>query len=251
MTISGFEKLAIVESTKALAENAGNFSAHRQLASVYADLPRHDIARVSEALQAQIRQPVSLSSVSPQLGTDNLAINRDTGPARAGANEYNALFNRNDTRIQLDGVIGGLDTIGDQFVFSALQNNISYAFSQLHYETDGFVENDAAEKDIYELLVHGQTAPGTSIQLNVKRSDVSIGQTFIPFSEFATPTTILERSDTLRASGHHLLDDGHSWIWSAVVEDRERAGSELSGRRAFPEFRRDSLCAGVPVLGSC
>jgi ferric-dicitrate binding protein FerR (iron transport regulator) len=219
----GFEKLAIAESAMALAENAGNFSAHRQLARAYADLPRHDIARVSEALQAQIRQPVSLASTGPQLGTDNLVINRDTGPARPGTNEFNALFNRDDVRVQVDGVVGGLDTIGEQFVASALSGNFSYSLSQLHYETDGFLENDASTKDIYDVLVHGQVTPQSSIQLEVKRSDFTSGQTIFPFDEFPIPTTIAEDSDTLRVSGHHVFGAATDWIWSAVVEDRERA----------------------------
>ena len=225
----GFEELAIVESAKALGENAGNSSAHRELASAYANLPRHDIARVSEALQAQIRQPVTLSPISPQLTTDNLVINRNTGPARTGTSEFNALFNKDDVRILFDGIVGGLDTFGDQFVASGLLNNFSYALSQLHYETDGFVENDAAVKDIYDLLLHGQISPSASVQLDAKRSEFSIGETFFPFDEFPLPTTIIERSDSLRASGQFLLASGASWIWSAITEDRTRAV------RSFPD----------------
>jgi Tfp pilus assembly protein PilF len=218
----GFEKLAVVESTRALAESPGNYSAHRQLASAYANLPRHDIARVSEELQAQIRQPVSLSYVGPQLGTDNLGISKDSGPARPGTNEFNALFNRNDVRAQFDGVVGGRDTFGDQFVASMLADKFSYTLNQLHYETDGFVENDAAEKDIYGLLVHGQVTAGSSFQLEAKRSDLEVGETFASFDEFAFPVTIGDRSDTIRLSGYHDLETGGNWIWSGIVENRER-----------------------------
>ena len=116
----GFEKLAIVESTKALSADSGNYSAHQQLAGAYGSVPRHEIARVSEALQAQIRQPVSLATIGPAVSTDNLAISRDTGPARPGTNEFNALFNQDDIRVQFDGIVGNLDTYGDQFVASAL-----------------------------------------------------------------------------------------------------------------------------------
>lgn len=225
----GFEKLAIVESIKALAQNSGNYSAHQQLASAYADLPRHEIARVSEALQAQIRQPVSLASMGPQLNTDNLTISRDTGPARAGANEFNVLFNQNDLRFQFDGIAGNLDTYGNQFAASALVDKVSYTLSQLHYESDGFADNSAAEKDVYDFIVHGQISPGSTVQADIKRSEFSVGQTFFPFDEFPTPTTIIERSDTLRLSGHQLVDTGGDWIWSAVTEDRDRAV------RSFPD----------------
>ena len=98
-----------------------------------------------------------MSPVDPLLSTDNLAIIRDTGPSRPATNEFNALFNRNQVRWQVDGLAGGRDTFGDQFVVSALSDNVSYTLGQLHYETDGFVDNDAAEKDIYDLL---HTWPG-------------------------------------------------------------------------------------------
>jgi Tfp pilus assembly protein PilF len=220
----GFEKLAIVESAKALAENAGNDSAHRQLAGAYGNLPRHDIARVSEALQAQIRQPVSISPVAPQLDTDNLAIVRDTGPSRPGTNEFNLLFNQDQTRVQFDGVVGGRNTLAEQFLISGLANTVSYSLSQLHYKTDGFVDNDAAEKNIYDLFVQDQISTNASVQVDAKRSDFKVGQTFFAFDPVsATPTTIIEHSDAFRFSGHYVLDAGNDWIWSAVVEDRNRA----------------------------
>ena len=167
--------------------------------------------------------------MGPNLNTDSLLINSNTGPARPGTNEFNALFNRNDVRLQFHGIVGGLDTYGDQFVASALKDNFSYTLSQLHYETDGFIENDAAERDIYDLLVHGQVTQSTSIQLDLKSSDLSSGQTIYPFSDTPFPTTILEQSDTLRVSGHHMLDSGSNWVWSAVAEDRKRAV------RSFPD----------------
>jgi Tfp pilus assembly protein PilF len=226
----GFEKLAVIESTKALAANAGNYSAHRQLASAYANLPRHDIARVSEALQAQIRQLVSVAAVEPLLSSDNLAIIRDTGPSRLATNEYNVLFNRNQIRWQIDALAGDRDTFGDQVVVSDLIDDFSIALGQLHYETDGFVENDAAEKNIYDLFLHAQVTPKLSLQMDAKRTDFSVGQTFFAFDPtVATPTTIEEESKSFRFSGHYMLDSGDDWIWSVIAEDRE--GEVLS----FPD----------------
>lgn len=245
----GFERLAIGESTKALSVSPGNSSAHHQLASAYANLPRHDIARVSEALQAQILQPVSISSVSPLLGTDNLAINRDTGPARSGVNEFNSLFNQNGLQIQIDGIVGGLDTFGNQFVASALVDRISYTLSQVHYETDGFVDNDAVERDNYGFLVHGQISPNSSIQLDVKRSEVSIGETLVPFDEFPSPTTILEQSDTVRASGHHVLDNRGDVVWSGIVEDRDRAVRSFPDGGLYFESDANPYAAEVQYMG--
>jgi tetratricopeptide (TPR) repeat protein len=219
----GFEKLAILESTKALAVNAGNHSAHRQLAAAYANLPRHDIARVSEALQAQIRQPVSVSPVDPLLATDNLLILREIGPTQLGANEFNLLFNREQLQFSVDAILGNRDTSGYQAVLSGLENRLSFAASALRYETDGFIENDAAEKRVYDIFVHGQVSDTSSVQLDIKRSDSEVGQTFSSFDpQFADPTTILEESDSARLSGHHVINPGADWVWSAAYEDRQR-----------------------------
>ena len=63
----GFEQLALVEGWKSLDADPGNFSAHRFLADTYATLPRHEIARVSELLQSQLRQPINITPVQPRL----------------------------------------------------------------------------------------------------------------------------------------------------------------------------------------
>ncbi len=219
----GFEKLAIFESTKAIAESAGNYSAHNLLATAYANLPRHDIARVSEVLQSQIRQPVSIASASPLLSMDNLAILRNTGPSQIGSNEFNELFNRNGVRLDFDGVIGDEGTLGNQLQISALEGTWSGTLGQLHYETDGFAENEAAEKDIYELFVQKQVSWKSSIQVDLKRTDFSIQETFFRFDpDNPLPVTIGEDADSYRISGHHETSAGSDWIWSAIYEDRYR-----------------------------
>ena len=219
----GFEKLAVVASTKSLDEDFGSSSSHRLLAESYFNLPRHDIARVSEALQAQIREPLSLPQADPQLSTDNLAILRDTGPARLGTNEFNLLFNRDQMQLQLDGITGSRATIGDEFVVRGLAENTAFAISQLHYQTEGFLENDAAQKNIQDLFVHTQIFPDASIQMDVKHTDFQLGETFFSFDPtFISPTTILEYSDSFRLGGRLNVDTTADWIWSAIYEDRNR-----------------------------
>ena len=45
----------------------GDYSGHRFLADTYSALPRYDVARVSELLQAQLLQPINITPVQPQL----------------------------------------------------------------------------------------------------------------------------------------------------------------------------------------
>ena len=67
---SGIRQLGILESAQALAENVGNHSAHRQLASAYAKCAAPRYCEVSEALQAQIRQPDLHSSSQRNTGDE-------------------------------------------------------------------------------------------------------------------------------------------------------------------------------------
>ena len=221
----GFEKLAILESSRAIGENAGNYSAHTLLALAYADQPRHDIARVSEVLQAQIRQPVSYAAVPPVLSTENLGVLRQSGPGQLGANEFNELFNRDGVRFEIDGLVGERDTAADQVQISALSGGLSATFGQLHYETDGFTENDAASRDIYDLLIHKRLTASSSIQLDLERTEFDVGETFLGFDpnpDNQLPITVTEEGNAYRLSGHHATDYFGDWIWSTVYDDRSR-----------------------------
>jgi Tfp pilus assembly protein PilF len=229
----GFGKLAILESTKAIAENPGNYSAHNLLAASYANLPRHDIARVSEVLQAQIRQPVSYSSSPPALGIDNLTILRETGPTQLGVNEFNELFTRDGVRFDIDALAGSRDTFGDQAQIGALAGKWSATVGQLHYETDGFVDNEAADKDIYTLLVQRQIGWNSSIQLDVRRNDFTIEETFFRFNpDGGIPVTISENGNSYRMSGQFGTQNTGDWIWTTAYED---------------PFRLVECCGGIKI----
>jgi tetratricopeptide (TPR) repeat protein len=219
----GFEALAVLEGTKALTDSFGNSSAHRLLSNAYARLPRYDISRVSEAFQAQIRQPLSVPPVNLLESAADLTVLRDAGPSRVGVNEYNSLFSRDQSRVQADLVVGSRGTLGDQFVVSGLDGPVGFAFSQLHYETDGFTENNAAEKDIYGGLVQWQVSPATSLQVDGRHSEYSLGYTFYPFDpDNFFPVVVAEDSDLVRLNGRHAVDPGSDWIWTVGYEDRTR-----------------------------
>ena len=61
----GFQELALRQGWYSLSADPGNYSAHLLLADAYGARPRHEIARVSERLQAQLLQPLSTSPAPP------------------------------------------------------------------------------------------------------------------------------------------------------------------------------------------
>ena len=221
----GFEKLALLEGTNALVENPTNGSAHRLLASAYANLPRHDIARVSEALTARLLQPISAKPIDSQLSNDKLFVTRDTGPSQAGISEFNSLFSRNQTNIHIDTTAGTRNTFGDQFILSGLSGRVSFALSQFHYETDGFKDNDASNKDIYGLFINTQPVSTATVQLEIKRTQFSKQQTFFAFDpdpDINSPVRIAETSNSSRIGGNYSLGSNATILWTAGYEDRTR-----------------------------
>ena len=165
-----------------------------------------------------------MSPVDPLLATDSILILRDAGPSQLGANEFNRLFNQDEVLVSVEGIVGELDTLGNQIVLSGLVNRLSFALSQFHYETEGFVGNDSAERTVYDVFVHGQVSDAASVQLDVQRSELDVGQTFFPFDpELAEQDAISEETDSARLSGHYVVNPGNDWILSTAYEDRQRA----------------------------
>ncbi|HEX9244075.1 MAG TPA: FecR domain-containing protein, partial [Anaeromyxobacter sp.] len=69
-----FQQLALAEGWRSLAADPTSDSAHRLLADSYAALPRHEVGRVSELLQAQLLQPLNVTPIQPRLAESNLLL---------------------------------------------------------------------------------------------------------------------------------------------------------------------------------
>ncbi|MEE4165790.1 MAG: tetratricopeptide repeat protein, partial [Desulfocapsaceae bacterium] len=177
----GFQRLALTEGWKSVSANPGNFSAHRFLSDSYRILPRHEIARVSELLQAQLLQPINISPVQPQLAESNLTLLDGAGPGRASYNEYNPLFLRNRLALQVSGIAGSNDSLGDELIHSAVWDNLSYSLGQYYYRTDGIRENNDRENTIYNVYLQGMLSPRTSPMSEFRFKDSTFGDTLFSF----------------------------------------------------------------------
>ena len=72
----GFQQLGLVEGWKSVNTDPTNFSAHRFLADSYSNLPRHEIARVSELFKSQLLQPINITPIQPRLAESNLFLDQ-------------------------------------------------------------------------------------------------------------------------------------------------------------------------------
>ncbi|HEY0336095.1 MAG TPA: FecR domain-containing protein, partial [Burkholderiales bacterium] len=226
----GFPQAALAEAFTSVTLDPGDYSSHLFLANAYANLRRYDISRLSEALQARLRQPAIVPPYDAQLTSDNLLIMREAGPSRLGANEFNLLFNKDQVVAQLDTITGNRGTFGDQVSVRGLADRTSFAATQLHYETDGFGRNDAARKNFGDAFVQIALTPKATVQLEINASDLRIGENIYEFDPVRNrPVTLAERTRSARVGGYVQLEPESDLIWTSARENQERSASRAPG----------------------
>lgn len=164
----GFERRAIMETAKSLSFDPSNHSAHRFLSDTYANTPRHEAARVSELLQAQLLQPINVNPVQPHMAVADLNIITGTGPSVAGFNEFTPLMERSKPQLVASGITGSNATLGNEIVFSKFNERTSISLGQFHYETKGFRRNSDQNHDILNAFVQHALTTKLNIQAEVR-----------------------------------------------------------------------------------
>ena len=228
----GFEQQGLVESWKSINADPANFSAHRLLADNYAALPRHEIARVSELLQAQLLQPINASPLQPQLAQNNLNTLGVQGPSTLSVNEYNPLFLKDGVSFVGNGTFGSNNLWSEDAIVSGVYKNISASFGQFHFETDGFQENADLKQDIYNGFVQVALTDKFSVQAQVTRVEIENGDLITRANAsrrrgFRQDT----QQDTVRLGLHYKISPNQDLIASGIYQKNER--DQLSFR--FPE----------------
>lgn len=171
----GFDRLGLLEGWRALDSDPGSFSARRFLADSYSRSARHEIARQSELLQSQLRQPLVVNPVQPLIGEVGTFIQQGTGPRDAAFNEYSPLFVRERPVVQLNALVGDDATWGDEVLLSSIHGPASFSVGQFHYESDGARENADQEQD--SAVAFGQWAitPATNLQIEARTTEIERG----------------------------------------------------------------------------
>jgi tetratricopeptide (TPR) repeat protein len=230
----GFEKRALMETAKSLSFDPSNHSAHRFLSDTYANIPRHEVARVSELLQAQLLQPINVNPVQPHSAVADLNIITGTGPSAAGFGEFAPLMERNKPQLVASGIVGNQGTLGNEMVFSQLHDRTSVSLGQFHYETNGFRENNDQKHNIYNAFIQHAFTPKLNVQAEVRTREKENGdlvQQFDPKRFFKTERRKL-RDDTARVGARYSFSQHQHFIASGFFVDRRvSADLELGGHR--------------------
>lgn len=171
----GFEQLSMNEGLQSVNTDPTNYSAHRLLADSYAGLPNHEIARVSELLQSQLLQPLSLSPIQPQSSVSNLALISAGGAGNASFNEYTPLFYQSGNAAQASFMTGGNSTYSGEAVFSGVSDNVAYSIGGYQFSTDGFRTGSSQDSKIANAFIQTAVSPQTSLQVEYRYQDISYG----------------------------------------------------------------------------
>jgi tetratricopeptide (TPR) repeat protein len=218
----GFEQLAVVEASKSLDLKPGNHSAHRFLSDSYAGLPRHEIARVSELLQAQLLQPINVNPVQPRLALADLNIASGLTPAASSFNDFTPLFERNRVALNTSGALGNNDTWGEEVVLSGLYNRFSFSLGQFQSDTDGFRDNNDIKNDQYNVFAQWAATPGLNIQFELGRRDTNQGDLQLRFDSdaFTQDSRDLDQ-DAARLGVRYSPTPGSDILVSTIYTDRK------------------------------
>jgi tetratricopeptide (TPR) repeat protein len=159
-----FERFAVSEATRSLAADASNYSGHHFLADAYSRLERHEIASVSERLQAQLLQPLNINPVQPKLAFSNINTPGLNGAVLPAFNEFNPLFERNATQLAASAVAGTQATAAGEAVLSGVQDRFSWSVGGFHFDTQGFRDNNAIRHTIGDAFVQFALSPRLNLQ---------------------------------------------------------------------------------------
>jgi tetratricopeptide (TPR) repeat protein len=246
----GFDQRAVVEASKSLSVDPGNWSAHRFLSDAYARLPRHEIARASELLQAQLLQPVNINPVQPSAPITDLNIISGVGPAEGAFNEFHSLFERNQLRVTGTGLVGDADgnedTFGDEIVASGIWDRLSFSAGQFHFQTNGFRPNADSEEDIYNAFGQWAVRPDLSFQTELRHRETEEGDLALRFDPDLFFSDRRETRDRLaRLGGRYSLDPQSTVLLSAILanlRDRLIISETFTDEDGTPiAFRSDTV----------
>ncbi len=223
----GFDQMALTQGWRSVMENPADFSGHRVLADSYGDLPRHEIARVSELLQSQLLQPINPNPVLPHQAEPDLFILEGSGPTDPSFNEYNALFLRDGASVLLSGVAGNKGTLGEEVVLSGLSEGFSYSLGQFHYQTDGFRDNNDLTLDIANAYLQWAFSSDTSFQAEIRCMSSDQGDLPLRFDLDNYSETLRKDSinRSVRLGVHHGFSPRSDLLGTVILQDREEEDS--------------------------
>jgi tetratricopeptide (TPR) repeat protein len=227
----GFTQLGLNEARRSLNLDPGNASAHRFQSDSYSSVRRREISRVSELLQSQMLQDININPVQPSQSSSNINIATRGGPTDVGFNEFSSLFERDEVRIGATALAGNNETVGGEAVLSGIYGKLSYSLGGLHYETDGWRDNNAQEQDIGNLFLQYAATPEVNVQAELSDRSSTEGDLAFNFDPDAfDDSKEVDRDLTSARAGLRVSPSPNTDILVSIIDvDRETALFERAG----------------------
>lgn len=224
----GFQQLALNESRKSLSTDPGNPSAHRFLSDAYTNVPRHEIARVSERLQSQLLQPATVVPVSPSGGEAKLLAFEGTGASTAGFNEFNPLFERKRLSLLASGLVGGNDTRSGEIVVGGFFNRGMISAGRFEERSDGVHDNNDTDQSIDNIYTQFQLTPELGIQGEYRNRNSAFGDLGLRMDQTVTDERRDIDIDSWRFGLNYSPSPRHTFLVSVIRQDLSDSVTERS-----------------------
>jgi hypothetical protein len=213
-----------------LALDPGSASAHRFISDAKSGEARHEITRASELLQAELRQPISVTPLPARLSNDRLFSSRADGPNAAGFDEFGSLFLADGVGFQAHGVAGNHGTRGEQALVSLVSGPLGLGASALDYHTDGIRPNSDYQERGASAIVQAAISPRLSIQTEVqtrRREFGDIVSRFFADSAGASDRNT-DRLGDVRVGARYVIDPSSDVLVSVAHRD-DRTDVDFGG----------------------
>ncbi|WP_222862064.1 tetratricopeptide repeat protein, partial [Zoogloea oleivorans] len=250
----GFAAPAQVAAMQALDDDNQNAAAHRLLADAYADTPRFEGARLSELLQAQLRQPIGHWPLAPQFVMP--AIPMLDGPRAVSPDEATAFFDRKPTRFAASLAGGTRDTLSGSFVASHAWERAQLSIGAFDYRGRS-LDPRVADTHLAGSRIDGQFAltPRTMLLAEMRHTERSGGDQSKSLFDGAIGTLQNVITDLGRIGIRHELGAGEEFIAEVNtrrIREREKDLFQIDppGIDIDSDYRLQQRSRGLSMLYS-
>jgi Tfp pilus assembly protein PilF len=238
------EREATALASASISDDPSNDAGHRFLAQVYGRRERHEIARSSEQLQAQMLQPLSLAPIAPELAFTGLGMADERLQDGLFNSESSSMFERDRGQGSVQALAGNHGTAGARVTASRLSGPLSLSIGVLDYSTNGFRPNSDVSHKVYDAFAQYAVSPELSLQMELKQRRTREGDVVMAFDPafFAPKDRFDIDQNGVRLGATYRPGPGSTWL--AAVEDNRavynnRRFDPASGEPSFLEHFDD------------
>ncbi|HOY00638.1 FecR domain-containing protein [Zoogloea sp.] len=220
---AAYQQVGLAAPAQAAAMNAiesdpASPAAHRLLADAYAEVPRFEGARLSELLQANLRQPIGQWPQAPQFVMPPLPL--FDGPRAISPDEATAFFERKPTRFAATVGGGSHSAMAASALLSHAWDQGQISFGSFDYRYAGLTDTISdthlagSRLDARVLLT-----PGTTLLAEARHTERHGGAQYRNLFD-GQATNLLRRNlnDLGRIALHHELGEGDEILVEANTQ---------------------------------